>query len=289
MLKPEFVRRVARMHRPAGRCDRRAGAGDADRHRSSAKAASTYNAMILADGGRVLGAHVQARAAQLRHVRREAHLHAGAAARADRVQGREDSACRSARTSGRSRSAPISPSRRRDAAGAQRQPVRARQGRHALAAGSRRGRSRPAFRSPTSTASAARTSWPSTARRSSCIPTASASCRCPTGTKRCCSPNGRADPDGWRCDNAREHELDAVPGRCLPGDDGRLRDYVDRNGFPGVILGLSGGIDSALSAAVAVDALGAGQGARRDAPVEIYQRGEPRGRARMRPAARLPP
>jgi NAD+ synthase len=36
-----------------------------------------------------------------------------------------------------------------------------------------------------------------------------------------------------------------------------LRDYVERNGFPGVILGLSGGIDSALSAAVAVDALGA--------------------------------
>jgi NAD+ synthase len=36
-----------------------------------------------------------------------------------------------------------------------------------------------------------------------------------------------------------------------------LRDYVQRNGFPGVILGLSGGIDSALSAAVAVDALGA--------------------------------
>ena len=37
-----------------------------------------------------------------------------------------------------------------------------------------------------------------------------------------------------------------------------LRDYVGKNGFPGVILGLSGGIDSALSAAVAVDALGAG-------------------------------
>jgi NAD+ synthase len=35
-----------------------------------------------------------------------------------------------------------------------------------------------------------------------------------------------------------------------------LRDYVERNGFPGLILGLSGGIDSALSAAVAVDALG---------------------------------
>src|SRR3546814_14346400 len=34
-----------------------------------------------------------------------------------------------------------------------------------------------------------------------------------------------------------------------------LHDYVTRNRFPGVVLGLSGGIDSALSAAVAVDAL----------------------------------
>jgi NAD+ synthase len=36
-----------------------------------------------------------------------------------------------------------------------------------------------------------------------------------------------------------------------------LRDYVSKNRFPGVVLGMSGGIDSALSAAVAVDALGA--------------------------------
>ena len=35
-----------------------------------------------------------------------------------------------------------------------------------------------------------------------------------------------------------------------------LRDYVGKNGFPGIILGLSGGIDSALTAVVAVDALG---------------------------------
>ena len=35
------------------------------------------------------------------------------------------------------------------------------------------------------------------------------------------------------------------------------RDYVQRSGFPGVILGLSGGIDSALTLAIAVDALGA--------------------------------
>ena len=38
-----------------------------------------------------------------------------------------------------------------------------------------------------------------------------------------------------------------------------LRDYVQKNGFPGVVLGLSGGIDSALVAALAVDALGADQ------------------------------
>jgi NAD+ synthase len=38
-----------------------------------------------------------------------------------------------------------------------------------------------------------------------------------------------------------------------------LRDYVRKNRFPGVVIGLSGGIDSALTAAVAVDALGAAQ------------------------------
>jgi NAD+ synthase len=40
---------------------------------------------------------------------------------------------------------------------------------------------------------------------------------------------------------------------CVTG----LRDYIDKNGFPGVVLGLSGGIDSALCAVMAVDALGA--------------------------------
>jgi len=36
-----------------------------------------------------------------------------------------------------------------------------------------------------------------------------------------------------------------------------LKDYVEKNNFPGVLIGLSGGIDSALSAAIAVDAIGA--------------------------------
>ena len=51
---------------------------------------------------------------------------------------------------------------------------------------------------------------------------------------------------------APEDELEAVYSALIVG----LRDYVDKNRFPGVLIGLSGGIDSALSAAVAVDALG---------------------------------
>jgi len=49
-----------------------------------------------------------------------------------------------------------------------------------------------------------------------------------------------------------EHRTAAVYHALVLG----LRDYVRKNRFPGVVLGLSGGIDSALSAAVAVDALG---------------------------------
>jgi len=64
-------------------------------------------------------------------------------------------------------------------------------------------------------------------------------------------------PEGWRCATRETHALDAFPEDVYQAMIVGLRDYVTRNGFPGVILGLSGGIDSALSAAVAVDALGA--------------------------------
>ena len=50
---------------------------------------------------------------------------------------------------------------------------------------------------------------------------------------------------------ARE-ELESVWQALVVG----MRDYVNKNGFPGVVLGLSGGIDSAVTLAVAVDALG---------------------------------
>jgi NAD+ synthase len=60
---------------------------------------------------------------------------------------------------------------------------------------------------------------------------------------------------GWRCDGPVTPVLEgdeADYAACVLG----LRDYVRKNGFPGVLLGVSGGIDSALCAAIAVDALG---------------------------------
>jgi len=62
---------------------------------------------------------------------------------------------------------------------------------------------------------------------------------------------------GWVCDTgARTPPPDGLQSIYQAMVLG-LRDYVRKNGFPGVVLGLSGGVDSALSAAVAVDALGA--------------------------------
>ncbi|MBF9232123.1 NAD+ synthase [Microvirga alba] len=63
--------------------------------------------------------------------------------------------------------------------------------------------------------------------------------------------------EGWACVEAPmvtvEEGDEADYAACVLG----LRDYVEKNRFPGVVLGLSGGIDSAICAAMAVDALGA--------------------------------
>jgi len=61
----------------------------------------------------------------------------------------------------------------------------------------------------------------------------------------------------WRCTPGALAPLAPYPEDVYSAMVVGLRDYVERNRFPGVVLGLSGGIDSALSAAVAVDALGA--------------------------------
>jgi NAD+ synthase len=63
--------------------------------------------------------------------------------------------------------------------------------------------------------------------------------------------------NGWTCVDGKVEALtstDEAPWRaCVLG----LRDYVRKNGFSKVVLGLSGGIDSAVVAAMAVDAFGA--------------------------------
>ncbi|MEO0035095.1 MAG: hypothetical protein RLZZ501_1118 [Pseudomonadota bacterium] len=65
----------------------------------------------------------------------------------------------------------------------------------------------------------------------------------------------RRGPGGWRGSGplaAPVEPLEQIYQALRVG----LCDYVGKNGFPGVVLGLSGGIDSALAAALAVDALG---------------------------------
>jgi NAD+ synthase len=61
----------------------------------------------------------------------------------------------------------------------------------------------------------------------------------------------------WACTAQSLAALPAEPGNTYQALMLGLRDYVNKNRFPGVLLGLSGGIDSALTAVVAVDALGA--------------------------------
>jgi NAD+ synthase len=78
----------------------------------------------------------------------------------------------------------------------------------------------------------------------------------PAWEERVVTTTWRRTGEQWVCD----------PGERWEGEDRSqsiyhammlgLRDYVNKNRFNGVVLGLSGGIDSALSAAVAVDALG---------------------------------
>ncbi|MGH6864681.1 MAG: NAD+ synthase [Methyloceanibacter sp.] len=67
----------------------------------------------------------------------------------------------------------------------------------------------------------------------------------------------------WQRKNGRWHCLPGPVAEVEEGDAANylacvigLRDYVEKNGFPGVVIGLSGGVDSALCAAMAVDALG---------------------------------
>jgi NAD+ synthase len=79
----------------------------------------------------------------------------------------------------------------------------------------------------------------------------------PMFEEHCTLTHWHKKADGWRMDKS---EIARLPEReeetwkaCVLG----LRDYVQKNRFPGIVLGMSGGIDSAVVATMAVDALGA--------------------------------
>jgi len=67
----------------------------------------------------------------------------------------------------------------------------------------------------------------------------------------------RRESGTWVCEQGPVADTEELNAALYRGMMLGLKDYVNKNRFPGVVLGLSGGIDSALSAAVAVDALGA--------------------------------
>ncbi len=62
---------------------------------------------------------------------------------------------------------------------------------------------------------------------------------------------------GWQCKSGPRARLEEEDAAGYHASVLGLRDYVDKNRFPSVVLGLSGGIDSALVAAMATDAFGA--------------------------------
>jgi len=66
----------------------------------------------------------------------------------------------------------------------------------------------------------------------------------------------RRTPEGWRCSAGEVTPLASVEEAPWQAMLRGLRDYVRKNGFSKVVLGLSGGIDSAVVAAIAADALG---------------------------------
>ena len=157
----------------------------------------------------------------------------------------------------------------------------------------------------TSTSSAARTSWSSTAPRSCSTPTAGSSRRGPqfkqadliididirpVFRKRLLDPRGRATapplPEVVVSVEARPHGASrAQPEVVAPLSPVEevyealvlgTGDYVRKNGFTDAVIGLSGGVDSSLVAAIAADALGPDHVHGVLHAVALLQRGVPR-------------
>ena len=148
--------------------------------------------------------------------------------------------------------------------------VASRQGPHARAKCSPASPRRRSARSSIATPSAETTSWSSTERASSSTARGSFSRRARSFAEDFII----IDTD----DRRRRSSRRSLPTRknSTARSCSGLRDYLHKCGFKSAVLGLSGGIDSALTAVLAVEALGAGERARRFAPLAVLLAGQPR-------------
>ncbi|MDA1071332.1 MAG: NAD+ synthase, partial [Proteobacteria bacterium] len=84
-------------------------------------------------------------------------------------------------------------------------------------------------------------------------------CQLPAWQEGVVTTQWRRGEQGWTCQSgpiaSEIGRWEMIYRAMVTG----LADYVGKNGFPGVLIGMSGGIDSALTAAIATDALGAGR------------------------------
>jgi len=80
--------------------------------------------------------------------------------------------------------------------------------------------------------------------------------RLPDWTEELRVTQWKRGPSGWACDVGELAAWEDHPADIYSAMVVGLRDYVNTNRFPGVVLGMSGGIDSAICAAIAADALG---------------------------------
>ena len=78
----------------------------------------------------------------------------------------------------------------------------------------------------------------------------------PAFREKILSTEWQKENNGWICKNGPDVTLPSEYSLIYQALVLGVRDYVNKNRFPGVVIGLSGGVDSALTTAIAVDALG---------------------------------
>ena len=111
-------------------------------------------------------------------------------------------------------------------------------------------------------------------------PTGETIARAPSSARTCSSATSPPSAATTPTANRLQQPLAPVEAEVYAALTLGLHDYVEKNGFSSVVLGLSGGIDSALVACLAADALGPERVQRRDHALPLLLRGDPGRRPR---------